>query len=66
MTNYKMQGLLLGTLIDARRPLSTKQIAIFSQVAWKTARDNLEKLFNAGLVYKGKVGKNIRIYWKNA
>jgi len=65
MTNYKTQGLLLGTLMDINVPLSTEQIANQTSIAWKTARDNLEKLFNLGLVMKGKVGNNKRIYWKN-
>ena len=66
MPSYKIQGQLLGTLIDAKRPLSTKKVAIFSEVSWKTARDNLEKLFELGMVYRGRVGNNKRIYWKNA
>ncbi len=57
---------LLGGLIEARRPLSTMQIAKFSNICWRTARENLEGLFDLGLVYKGRVGRNKRIYWKNA
>jgi len=66
MSSYKTQGQLLGTLMDAKRPLSTEKVAIFAGVCWKTARENLDKLFELGLVYRGKVGNNKRIYWKNA
>lgn len=66
MYKHSTETLLISTLINAKRPLSTKQIAGYIGICWKTARDNLEKLFNSGLVFKGSVGANKRIYWKNA
>lgn len=63
MTKTKTRSLLLTTLVDANRPISTKQVAGFSGVCWKTARDNLEDLFRVGIVKKGTVGNNKRIYW---
>lgn len=62
----KTKSEILTKLIVARRPLSTKQLAVCSKVSWKTARDNLEKLFKLALVCRGRVGNNKRIYWKNA
>jgi len=66
MKNINTQGLLLGNLIYLDAPLSTMQVAELSGMAWKTARNNLEKLFEVGLVCKGRVGNNKRIFWKNA
>jgi len=64
MAKTNIKDILLGTLVNAKRPISTKQVADFSLVCWKTARDNLEALFNIGVVEKGKVGNNKRIYWR--
>lgn len=66
MNKYMVGGLLVGILIDADRPLSTKQIASYGRFCWKTTRDHLENLFKLGLVCKGRVKNNKRIYWKHA
>ena len=57
-------SLALTTLVNSNRPISTRQVAKFLDVSWKTARDNLEALFRLQMVERGKVGKNKRIYWK--
>lgn len=64
MPKYSTMGLMITVLSDANRPLSTQQIAKFAGISWKTARDNLEALFDAGMVERGRVGKNKRIYWR--
>jgi len=33
-------------------------------ISWKTTRDNLEALFELGVVERGKVGTNKRIFWR--
>ena len=55
---------VLTTLIYANRPISTKQVAELMKVSWKAARENLQALFDLGMVEKGRVGNNKRIYWK--
>ncbi len=64
MPKYLTMGNIITVLLDANRPLSTQKVANFIGISWKTARDNLEALFEMGAVEKGKVGKNKRIYWR--
>ena len=55
---------VLSALLDFGQPVSTMQVAKAMFISWKTARDNLEALFNLGMVQRGKVGTNKRIFWK--
>lgn len=64
MPSLAGQSYCLQALTDAKRPISTGQVAKYMSMSWKTARDNLEALFKLGMVEKGKVGKNKRIYWR--
>lgn len=57
---------VLSALIDFGQPVSTMQVAKRMMISWKTARDNLEAVFKLGLVEKGTVGKNKRIFWKGS
>ncbi len=41
---------ILADLFRARRPLSVKKIAERNEVAWQTAKDNIERLEKKGLV----------------
>lgn len=52
---------ILATLYVARRPLTTKEIAEKSGIAWETARDNLSILYKRGYIYGKREGN--RIYW---
>ena len=60
-----MMSGVLSALFEFRQPVSTMQIAKFMGISWKTARDNLEALFKLGMVQRGKVGENKRIFWKS-
>ena len=62
-TNLNM-GHVLSALLDFGQPVSTMQVAKGMGISWKTARDNLEALFKLGVVEKGQVGKNKRIFWR--
>ena len=64
MPSWNTKMSCMETLIIARRPMSTQEIAKYLTREWKTIRDNLEELYEAGFVLKGNVGKNKRIYWK--
>ncbi len=55
---------VLSALLEFGQPVSTMQVAKFMDISWKTARDNLEALFKLGMVQRGKVGENKRIFWK--
>ena len=64
MPKFITMGNIITVLISSKRPLSTQKVAYYLGISWKTARDNLEALFEMGGVEKGKVGKNKRIYWR--
>lgn len=64
MPSRKNMSWILTCLVNSDRPISTRQVAKFLDVSWKTARDNLEALFKLQMVEKGHVGKNKRIYWR--
>ena len=55
---------VLSALLDFGQPVSTMQVAKAMCISWKTARDNLEALFKLGMVERGKVGTNKRIFWR--
>ena len=55
---------VLSALLDFGQPVSTMQVAKRMSISWKTARDNLEALFKLGMVERGKVGTNKRIFWR--
>ncbi len=57
-------GNILTVLFYANRPISTQQVAKYLEASWKTARDNLEEMYKLGMVERGRVGKNKRIYWR--
>tara|TARA_Y100000310_G_scaffold302836_1_gene340604 strand:- start:5854 stop:6093 length:240 start_codon:yes stop_codon:yes gene_type:complete len=67
MTSYNLyEKALLETLISAKRPLTTKQIAEITKVNWITARKYLERLNRAknnGRPILYKLNKNNKIYW---
>lgn len=42
--------IILADLVRAKRPLSIRQIAQRNNVAWKTAKDNVDKLKRRGAV----------------
>lgn len=54
----------LSGLVEFGQPVSTLQLAKSLGICWSTARSNLEGLFNLGIVEKGRVGNNKRIYWR--
>jgi len=57
-------SLILTLLVNSNRAITTREIAKYLDVSWKTARDNLESLFSLSMVEKGSVGKSKKIYWK--
>lgn len=57
---------VLSALLDFDQPVSTMQVAKAMCISWKTARDNLEALFQLGIVEKGQVGTNKRIFWRGS
>ncbi len=57
---------VLSALVEFDQPVSTMQVAKMMMISWKTARDNLEALFKLGMVEKGQVGKNKRIFWRSS
>jgi len=58
---------VLSVLVEFEgQPVSTLQVAKWMELSWKTARDNLEALFNLGLVERGRVGNNKRIFWRSS
>jgi len=64
MPKHITMGNIITVLVNSNRPISTQKVAYFLGISWKTARDNLEALFQMGGVEKGRVGKNKRIYWR--
>ena len=60
-----MMSGVLSALFEFGQPVSTMQVAKFMDISWKTARDNLEALFKLGMVERGKVGDNKRIFWRS-
>lgn len=52
---------IINTLYIAQKPLTTKNIADNSEMAWPTAKKYLENLQEKGYVVHGKFGKSV--YW---
>ncbi len=50
---------ILRVLRRGRRPLSTSQVASFSEIAFATAKNNLLKLNKKGLVSRKAVGNKM-------
>jgi len=62
MPSEVSMGIILNTIIEARRPLTTRQISKITGLSWPTTKKNLLKLFDRGYIEQGAL-KN-RIYWR--
>ena len=52
---------ILNALYFANKPLTTKTISEKADMAWQTAKTHLERMYQRGLVDRGKKGS--AIYW---
>jgi len=55
------QEKIVRLLINSKRPLSTKQIAMLSHINWVTVRKHLNTLRKNGIVYRKGMGN--KIFW---
>ena len=52
---------IIRLLINSKRPLSTKQIAMLSHIHWVTVKKHLDILKSKGMVYRK--GTRNKIFW---
>ena len=62
MANFKPEEKqILSVLYFAQKPLTTKNISERAEMAWQTAKNHLEEMYQKGLLNKGKKGN--AVYW---
>jgi len=52
---------IMNTLYFANKALTTKEISERSEMAWQTAKNHLEQMYERGLLNRGKKGG--AVYW---